>query len=222
VIEKPDPKNLSDWKGWGELGYVEDTGKYAAAVEKPQVSQGEVFNEGFFNEVVSVAHKHKIPPSQVSALYADVMKSMSAQQAEADAANARQLQELETSLRSEWGGDFDRNRELARRAMVHFGLGAQDSKVLDTALGSPGLVKMFQQIGAAFGEDRLVVPGGGFALPASIDGLRAELNRLHGDPEWRAKLDNPQHPQHRDVVAQRQRIMEKIAQAELAKSGGRA
>ena len=82
-------------------------------------------------------------------------------------------------------------------------------------MGSPQLIRCFHAIGEKIGQANLPSAGGG-GLPSSLPGLRAELNRLQGDPQFMKALRDPQHPQHAEVNAQRQQIINKIAEAEKA------
>jgi len=65
------------------------------------------------------------------------------------------------------------------------------------------------------GEDKLVSSsGGGSGMSESLEGLRAELRRLQGDPEFMKALRDERNPRHGDVAAQRKAIIAKIARIE--------
>ncbi len=74
-----------------------------------------------------------------------------------------------TTLQSEWGKDYDRNLGFAKKAVDHFG-GKDLADYLDASgMGNhTPLIKAFQAIGKALGEDTMI----GFenkAKPAGVD-----------------------------------------------------
>lgn len=217
VIAKPDPAKLGEWEGWQALGWKESAEDYAKEFKKPD-NAGPI-NDLIFDQAIKAGHKHKAPPAVVQSIYAEVTAAMNQMQADAETQAAGEIKKLDTALRGEWGADYDRKREIAKRGMEYAGIGAEDAKALDEAMGSPAMVKHFAEFGELLGEDRLVRNDtGGGQLPASIDGLRAELNRLQGDTDFMAKFKDARHPQHKEAVAQRQRIIDKIAAAEARRS----
>lgn len=87
---------------------------------------------------------------------------------------------------------------------------------LERVTGSPRLLKMFHAIGSKLGEANLIGAdsGGGGGPPDSVATLRAELNRLAGDKDFMQAFKDNRHPQHKDRVAQRQAIIDKLAALE--------
>lgn len=213
VVEAPNMEKLGDWAGWEKLGWNKDAAKYAEGIKRPESKS---LSPELFDAAVKAGHELKAPPHVVGGIYGKVLEAVDKMLGDAETANAAEMQKLDTALRGKWGGDFDRNKEFATRTMKHFGLGANDSKLLDQALGSAGLVEMFHTIGQALGEDKLVTPSGGGAMPASVDAINAELNKLAGDAAFMEKFRNNRHPQHADAVAQRQRLLDRLAAAEKA------
>lgn len=209
VIEKPDQKNVKDWKGFSELGWTEDATKYTVA--KPKVEQGQVLHDGMFSAFTKASHAAKLAPWQAEAVFGEVFKAMNKEIADEDAKGATALADLETSLRSEWGQSYPAKKTLAERAMKQAGLGAKDAKLLDQALTSPGLVKLFAQFGELMGEDRLGGGGGGGG-PQTIESLEAEIRKMHGDENIVKIINDERHPQHKDYVTQRQGLIDRLAQ----------
>lgn len=212
VIEKPDPAKLADWKGWTELGWKEDPAEYAKAIPKPD--KAGPINDAIFAKAVEAGHKHKAPPSVVQGIYSEVAGAFNQMQADAETAAAGEMKKLDTALRQEWGNDYDRKAAFAKRGMQHAGIGKADAAVLEQAMGNAGLVKHFNEFAEMLGEDRLVGGDGGGALPASVDGLKAELAKLEGDPAFLAKLNSARHPEHEAAKAQRQGILNRMAAAQ--------
>lgn len=215
VLEKPDPARVNEWGGWAELGWKPKFDEYT--LKKPQVPATFQYQQGFEEAIRKIGHDTRAPLAVTQAIL-DGVTAYAVKEVDAmEAAGARVISELDTKLRKDWGGDYDRNVELSRRAARHLGVGEADLAELDAVIGSPRLTALFHRLGQALGEDTLVTPTTG-GLPASIDGLRAELNRLQADPDWKAAFNNPRAANHKDVVAQRQAILDKIIAAE---TGGR-
>jgi hypothetical protein len=214
VVEKPDPKNLKEWKGWTELGWNEDFSKYQQSIQKPKIdpAKGEFLHEGMFNAVVKASHDFRAPPAMVQEIYGAVTQAMNADLAAITARGAQELTAAETALRTEWGGDYDTKKALGARAMQHFGLAAKDARLLDQALGAPGLVKMFSQIGEMIGEDKLVTTGNS-AAPGGAAAARRERLALEADEAFMKVLNDPRSPQHQEFMARRQRLIAREAEA---------
>jgi hypothetical protein len=212
VIDRPDPKKPQDWKGFSELGYVDDPAKYLAAVEKPQGA-----DEGLFGAFAKAAHGAKIAPWQAKALFASLQAYGDKEIGDLDAAIAGQAKALEAALRQEWPGQkFEVNRDLARRTATALGIGKAESSELEKVIGAPRLVKMMHKLGTMMGEDQLIGGdgGGGFGMSPVQAGV--ERRKLEGDPNWMKVLNDPAHPQHGDYAAQRMRLIEIEARAPRA------
>lgn len=63
-----------------------------------------------------------------------------------------------TALKGEWGGDFDKNAELARRYVRTGGITEDDLGAIEAALGTSKFLKMFHALGQKLGEP---APAGG-------------------------------------------------------------
>ncbi|MCT4495394.1 hypothetical protein [Bosea minatitlanensis] len=213
VFEKPDPARVNEWAGWSELGWKEKPEDYA--LKKPQTPQNFQYMQSFEDAIKKIAHENKVPLPAAQAML-DGLTAFAVSEIDAtDARGAKAAQDLDVALRKDWGADYDRNVELARRAVRHFGVGLDDSSQLEAIIGAPSLTRLFHQIGAAMGEDKLVVSGGGGGLGESMEGLRAELRRLQGDKDFMTALGDERHARHADVAAQRKAIIDKIAAIEL-------
>lgn len=214
VFEKPDPARINEWDGWRELGWKDKPEEYQ--LKKPQVPDSFDYMQGFEDKLREIAHANKVPLHAAQAML-DGLTAWGVSEIDATAASgAKALQDLDTALRKDWGGDYDRNTELAKRAFQHFTVGMDDGKALQGLIGAPQMMRLFHKIGEAMGEDKLVMSGGGAPLGESLEALRAEQRRLQGDPEFMKALRDPRHARHEEVKAQRQQIIDKIAARELA------
>ncbi len=212
VFEKPDPARLNDWAGWEQLGWKAKPEEYA--LKKPQTPESFQYMQGFEDTLKKLAHDNKVPLHAAQAML-DGLTAWGVSEIDAtDARGAKAAQTLDTALRKDWGGDYDRNVELAKRAMRHFGVGLDDSAQLEAIVGAPGLTKLFHAIGDAMGEDKLVSSSGGGGMGESLDSLKSELRRLQSDKDFMSALRDERHPRHGDVAAQRKAIIAKIAKIE--------
>ncbi|MEZ5665898.1 MAG: hypothetical protein R3F55_00355 [Alphaproteobacteria bacterium] len=130
-------------------------------------------------------------------------------------AGARQTadRDAETALRARWGGDYDRRRADAARALARFarGLeGADGMAELEGLAGRPAALAMMADVGAALGEDGFAGGGhdGGFAM--SADEARRELETLQRDKGFMAAFLDANHPDHARQV-QRARRLNRLA-----------
>ncbi|NUU41382.1 hypothetical protein HP556_09675 [Tardiphaga robiniae] len=222
-MPKPDPKNVKGWEGFTELGWNPDREKYA--ITKPQVGEGESFDEAAFSEFVTAAHAAKVPAFQAEALFNAMHEMERKQHKDAATRGAAAKRDLDNKLRQDWGADYNTNIELAKRAFASFGGEDFKPEEVAAAIGSPRTAKLFANIGKLIGEDKLPGAGGGGGggfQTETVAGLSAELNRLNSDPEFRKARDNPQHPRHKDVIAQRETLMQRKAELELKARGGKA
>lgn len=210
VLEAPDVNNIQGWKGWEALGWTPDAAKYDVPLPETAKDLGDLAEgyKGFHDHLVKQLHARRVPLSAARELAGELVAFNVAGIREADAAIAREKQELEGGLRREWGQAYDANREMAKRAMQHFKVGEATAGQLDAMMGSAEMVRLFQEIGAALGEDRLVTVKGGSSQ--GVDQARAAKAALEADPAKRAALFDTSHAQHALVKAERQRLMDII------------
>ncbi|KPG01792.1 hypothetical protein IP86_03000 [Rhodopseudomonas sp. AAP120] len=217
VIEKPDPANLSGWKGWSELGWTEKVEDYKVEPSKElkNFNADPTLLDGF----KKLAHEHRVPLSAANGIYNGVAQMMSQRIADAEA-QARTEQEAAAkaaseALRSEWGSSYDTNLELAKRAARGVGLSEAASTALEKALAGPDgkggsveLLKLFHGLGKRMGEAPLVGDGAEGGRSAMTPGeARLERLALEKDPEFIKVLNNPRDPLHADYTAKRQRLI---------------
>lgn len=96
----------------------------------------------------------------------------------------RQLSELKT----EWGQAFDQNVEIARRAANQFGIKEDQMEALEDALGTKGMMQLFNNIGQSLGEHKAEGFGSGQSgFKLSPEAARERIKQLGADPEWSKK-----------------------------------
>lgn len=93
------------------------------------------------------------------------------------------------ALKTEWGNDYAKHEELARRAGREFGLAEAEFQAISSALGSSKTLKLFQSIGAKMAEPGAFDPGQSRASSFGLtpDAAKAQINVLMGDKDWTAK-----------------------------------
>jgi hypothetical protein len=101
-------------------------------------------------------------PGQAKTIYDKYNERMIGSYTAGKKAENDAISKAEEAMRGEWKGDYDKNIELARRALKTFG-GDDLVKILETVeiygikLGNhPAINKTFREIGMKIGEDNLV------------------------------------------------------------------
>lgn len=129
----------------------------------------------FATEAAKWMHEAGIPVAQAQAL-ATKWNEYQADQAEAaDKARQQQGEADVAALRKEWGGQYDANVELGKRAVRTFGADEQTLEKISKALGDGETLRLFHRIGKHLGEGTLIPAGGerGATTPANPETARA-------------------------------------------------
>jgi hypothetical protein len=168
----PLPKGDTDSEGW------ERVYKALGRPAKPEDYQ--------LPDLESAAAYHKLglTARQATGLSAwqDTLKAAQEQKAK-DEALSQRAQQL-AAVRKEWGGEFDENVRLGKRAVREFGLEGSVEK-LEAALGSADLLKLTAKLGRGLKEDSFA---GGSIPAASLtkEGAKEELALLQRDKAFAA------------------------------------
>ncbi|MGE4334973.1 MAG: hypothetical protein AB7E55_03235 [Pigmentiphaga sp.] len=117
----------------------------------------------FATEAAKWMHEAGIPVAQAQALATQWNAYMASQQQAADVARQQQDEAGTKALKAEWGGQYDANVELGRRAVRTF-VGQGDEAVgmiekIESALGAAETLRLFQRIGKHLGEGSLTPEG---------------------------------------------------------------
>jgi hypothetical protein len=169
----PLPKGETDTEGWDRVY------KALGRPAKPEDYQ--------LPDLESAAAYHKLglTARQATGLSAwqDTLKAAQ-EQREKDEAAAQRAQQL-AAVRKEWGGEFEENVRLGKRAVREFALeGSVDA--LEAALGSGELLKLTAKLGRGLKEDSFA----GSAVPAAgltKEGAKEELALLQKDKAFAAR-----------------------------------
>ena len=152
--EKSTPEEVSAF--YQKLGKPENPEGYSV----PETQEGEQINEDVLNHMKQVAFEANIPQGQWDKIATEFMglqrQMMSEMSQQKEIETEKQLNELKT----EWGGDYDKNVEIGRRVINE--LVSEDirdefkAELERTGLGnSPLMIKAFNQIGSGMLDDTL-------------------------------------------------------------------
>lgn len=154
---------------WAALGRPESPDKYQ--FDKLEVPEGVTPDDSLDAWFRGVAHASGLTQEQAAGL----RQAFNAVQVEAYkaqvAATEKARNDASEALKKEWGGDYDANIEVMRRAVE--GFGGQEFKALmdSTGLGNnPVVIKVFHTIGKAMQEDGGLL-GGGPSTPSTKPGM---------------------------------------------------
>jgi len=187
------PKDENDAEGMkafrAKLGVPETPEAYELPL--PEGDNGE-----FAKTAASWMHKAGVPKAAAQDIAKNWNEHMKALvQASEVEAQQKAEQELST-LKSQWGQDFAKNEELARRGLREIGKGAglddNDIGALESTLGTAKMLKMFVELGKANAEPGFAGNGSpGFGINKSQ--AQTKLNEINGkrasgeitDKQWK-------------------------------------
>lgn len=162
-------------KGFKDVGEAvkamrEFEAKHAAPakVEDYQIGDGE-----FAKTAATWFHEAGIPAEAAKALAAKWNGYVGEQNTAAENARLAKGEAEITTLKGEWGDNYDKNVELGRQAMRKFGVTAEVIDKLAGASGDAATIKVFSQIGASLSEGTLNPGGAGSSGAALTDEQRA-------------------------------------------------
>ncbi len=198
-------------KPLGENASPEDVAAYRKQTGVPLSADGYAFDmpqgvepseadTAFQSEMAKAMHGANVTGGQAKALGAAFNDYVARQQADTDAVSAVAREQGVAVLKREFGGDYDRNIEYARRAALDFGSESfvefLETKIVDGApLGDhPAFIKAFARIGRGAGEAPIDIetPAGDSAtLDERIRAKRGEIQQAldRGDHKRAHRLD---------------------------------
>lgn len=186
IVPPKDDAPAEEWLAfWNKLGRPETADGYKLPV--PEGDAGE-----FAKVAASWFHEAGIPAKQAQKLAAkwNEFQTAAATKAEAEFTqkSALDLQELQKA----WGGEFEANAELARRARREAGLSDDEGIAIERALGVKKAAEVFSFLGKQFAEAAMKGgegPGRG-VFGATPQEAKARIEALKGDADWTAKYLN--------------------------------
>lgn len=184
------------------------------ALGRPESPMGYAF-EGLedseqLNDFRQFAHELGLNQTQAEHLIHKVAENAGNQQAMQNEALEKAEMEGFKALQKDWGGDFDKNMDYARRAFNRYASPEALELMENTGLGNhPEILKLFSQIGEQLSEEQLL-PGNASGFGQSPGDAQATLRERMNDPEFRNALINAHHPNHKEAVAEKSRLYGRI------------
>ncbi len=204
AIELPAADKVLEWDGFEKLGAPKDPTGYAFkldGIEGPARAEW----DRMLGALTPAMHQARMLPQQAQMVVDAVRNYGKAIEEASIKAHAAETEKLDAELRSAWGNDFDKNREIARRAVEFMGLPQDQEDVLSEIMGNPIFVKGFHRLGALMSEDQMI-PAGGGAPQEGPATARMKIERLKGDAAFRAALNDPRNPAHATSKAEWDRL----------------
>lgn len=152
-------------------------------------------DDALAKRMAAAMHKAGVP-KQAAGVLNEEWNAYVTELIEADTRAQEQRDKVEIDgLKAKWGGDYEKNVELGRRAGREFGLSEDEFKAVSASLGPGKTLELFSKIGSKLGEAGSFDAGsgsggagGGFGM--SADGAKARIQALTQDKDWTAKYLN--------------------------------
>ena len=196
----PMPKGADDAEGWARV--YEQLGRPKTAEEyKLPLPDGD--DGAFSKTAANWMHKAGLNQQQaelISKEWNEYQAGILAQQQQ----QASQQSEADMqALRSEWGGAYDENIQMAKVAVREYGLDEAKLQAIESAIGTGEMMRLFAKIGRAQGEHNFESGGGGNQFGMTPQAAQQRIAALRQDQGWTAKyLANDA-----DAVGEMKRLM---------------
>jgi hypothetical protein len=189
------PKDDTDTEGWAaihaKLGVP-------AKAEDYKLPVPEGADDSFAKAIAPELHKLGITAKQAEGL-ANWMNAHNAQSQQAlDAEATTTIEAQKSELKAEWGGAYDQNMDVAKRAARSLGFDAATIDALEGSVGYKAVMGAMLKVGQKIGEDTFAGGGDPVGRNLSPDGARVRLDQLKKDQGFMAKVLSG------DVVAKEQ------------------
>lgn len=180
----PMPKGAEDAEGWSRvydaLGRPKTADEYGIKTPDGQETD---FSKG----AAAKFHELGLSKQQAAALTEWWSGEQNAFSERQNAAMAQNTEKQLTDLKQEWGGAFDENVELGRRAAREFGLNQEKLTALENALGTGDLLKFMSKIGRGMTEHNFESGKSTNSFGMTPAAAQQRINDLRNDSTWSAK-----------------------------------
>jgi hypothetical protein len=201
----PMPKNDEEKAElYTKLGRPDEPSKYK--VEIPETHQ-QYFRDESVSEFKNVAHKIGLNNEQINALMDFQISQVNYELDQQQNGLSVQKDEVESTLKQEWGFDYDKNIRSAQRALQVYG--DEDIKqLMNTEVGNnPAVIKLFARLGKEVTED----------MAQNTQNNSLNVSPLDAKQEIENIMSNPKHPyfdashrEHKTAVEQMRQLHEKV------------
>ena len=146
--EDATPEQLAEWRK--VVGAPETADAYGDL--RPESVPEELWDSESAKAFSEIAHKHNLPPAAVKEIVGHYANEIQAGLEASEAEAAQFVQGQKQQLQKEWGGEFDRNLNIAAQAARAVGLNPEENQIFTDA----EVVKAFANMGRLMSEDKLV------------------------------------------------------------------
>ncbi|MBN3738080.1 hypothetical protein G3N62_05745 [Burkholderia sp. Tr-20355] len=169
-IADADLRQFVEAKGFKDVGEaVKAMREFETKHAAPASADDYQLGDGDFAKTAATwFHEAGIPAEAAKALAAKWNGYVGEQNTRAEEARLAKGEAELTTLKGEWGDNYDKNVELGRQAMRKFGVSAEVIDKLAGASGDAATIKVFSSIGASLSEGTLNPGGDGGSSGAAL------------------------------------------------------
>lgn len=198
------PKDASDEAGWkalyARLGKPDSPDGYDLSAVK--FSDGTDLSEDFSAFARKTAHELNLPKDAGARLASELAKFIDGADTGAKAEAEAKLAAERAELDKEWGTNKEANLFIAKQAAAKLGVSPEAVAALEQAVGYSQVMRMFQKIGTAIGEDKFISQDGsnnkGILTREQAVARKAELQN---DTDWAKRYLNGDTAAAREMTA---------------------
>jgi len=195
-----DDASTEEWSGfYAKLGRPDDATGYTY---KPGEDVGEEFHvdKGRQTEMFQMMHNMGLTDKQTTVMM-DMIVNENVQENERFVTTSQKALDV---LRSEWGGQYDTNVQIANRALNSFGGEALRGLLAQAGLqNNAEVIRLFSRIGNAMGEDKLVA---GDALTGPL--MAEEVDAKIAEVEAKLAKMTSDNSEYKSLLAEKERLYE--------------
>lgn len=176
-----------------------------------KVPKGVYVSETLHTGFLSLAHQIGLMPGQAAVLQEGFMKLLGMEAENLEATENTSFETAVTALKDEWVNDFEKNRELARRAAAT--VFAKDGMAELVKYGfdnNPVFIKKMFELAQGMDEERLAAGSGAAGGEMSAQEAQKRIDEIKADtkgPYWSTKAS----PEHRNAVEEVEKLEGYIA-----------
>lgn len=194
-----------EWnKVWEKLGRPANADAYE--VKKPDGATW--YSDGLAGVLRKAAFDAGLPARQFGAVHDAFVGAVQAAMIERRTAAEGQLKALETEMGPAFKANVQMARSAAAKAMEAAGISGTDFDALGDAIGHDKVIKLFHHFGQAMAEDRAVE--GHKPTAEGSEAAKAEWTALQQTDRYKQAINNPQHPEHKTVLAEKRKLFDRM------------
>lgn len=180
----PLPKGAEDKEGWARVYDALGRPKTADEYGLPVPEGG---SPDFAKAAAGKFHELGLSKGQAEALASWYNEQAQQQLGASQQATAAKVEQDLTTLKGEWGGAYEENIELGRRAAREFGLDAEKLTALENAFGTGEMLKFMSKIGRGLTEHTFEGGRSATGFGMTPEAARQRITALREDREFTAK-----------------------------------